>query len=185
MRIALLLLFFSILTMSCNQKRLNEKKDNNTDTTKRMENSELSEENDVRKRQIASLNYEFKSVEYHDLESKIIIDLNGDGIIDTAEFLKENNKGGIIITDGKTNEKFKIGLGNNFYGIGDNFDWVEYWGIVKDKSTGEILFNEKDGILGDTIVTLENPSIVVRKEFVGGGVITFKKGKYIWIHQSD
>lgn len=32
---------------------------------------------------------------------------------------------------------------------------------------------------------LENPSIVVRKEEVGGGLITFKDGRYVWIHQAD
>ncbi|GAA4081867.1 hypothetical protein GCM10022390_020 [Flavobacterium anseonense] len=80
--------------------------------------------------------------------------------------------------------KTKIGDDESFDEITNNFNWADYWGVTNDKQTFEILVNESE-VIGDTIVKLENKSIFIRKEEVGGGVITFKNGKYIWIHQSD
>jgi hypothetical protein len=113
-------------------------------------------------------------------------DFNGDGILDKAEFKKENEKSGILIIDGKSNDTVKIGLGNRFAHM-DNFNWVDHWGIMRDRTTYEILF-ENNEISGDTIVDLENPSIILRQDGddeSGGGVITYKDGTYKWIHQSD
>ena len=66
----------------------------------------------------------------------------------------------------------------------DNFDWIDFWGITDDKETFEIIVKDEE-IISDTITKLANTSIFVRKEEVGGGVITFKDNKFIWIHQSD
>jgi hypothetical protein len=44
--------------------------------------------------------------------------------------------------------------------------------------TYEIIIKETE-IIEDRKVKLDNPSIVVRKEEVGGGLITCKDGKYI------
>jgi hypothetical protein len=40
-------------------------------------------------------------------------------------------------------------------------------------------------IIGEQEFVLANPSIYVRKAEVGGGVITFKDGKFRWVHQAD
>lgn len=61
---------------------------------------------------------------------------------------------------------------------------MDYWGVLQDSSTYEIIITNGE-IVGDTLVRLENPSIFVRKKEVGGGLITFKDGKYEWIHQAD
>lgn len=130
-----------------------------------------------------SLECDFEDVIYFSIDESIIADFNGDGINDTAVFRKENKTSGIIIKHGQTEETVSLGFGKGFAHLTD-FNWVDFWGLVKDTTTYEMVFNETD-IMGDTIISLKNPSIVVRKEEAGGGVITFKNGIYIWIHQSD
>jgi hypothetical protein len=51
-------------------------------------------------------------------------------------------------------------------------------------STYNIIVKDGD-LVGSKKVALAYPSIFLRKEEVGGGVITFKNGKYIWLHQAD
>ena len=131
-----------------------------------------------------SLRHEFQRAQLFDLKDTLREDFNGDGTIDNAVFLKEDGKAGIIITDGKTQEQVKIGLGNEFEEQRDDFSWVDYWGVVQDSTTYEVIVTDGE-IVGDTLVRLENPAIVVRKEEIGGGLITFKDGKYEWIHQAD
>jgi hypothetical protein len=129
------------------------------------------------------LSYEFREVTIFKLTDTIIADFNGDGKLDQAIFRKENETSGIIITHGETNEVIKIGFGERFAHLTE-FNWVDFWGIVNDSETYEVVI-EDDEIIGGRIVMLENPSIVVRKEEVGGGLITFKERKYVWIHQAD
>ena len=129
------------------------------------------------------LNYEFKEATIFKLTDTISADFNGDGNADQAIFKKENETSGIIITHGETNQKIKIGFGEPFAHL-TQFNWVDYWGLVNDSESYEIVIEDAE-IIGDREVKLDNPSIVVRKEEVGGGLITFKDGKYIWIHQAD
>ena len=130
------------------------------------------------------LSLEFKQAKLYNLSETLEEDFNGDGTPDHAQFLIEHDKAGVCITDGQTHEKIKIGLGTNFEEMGDNFSWVDYWGVVKDPTTYEVLIEDGE-IVGDTIVHLQNPSIVVRAEEAGGGLITFRNGNYEWIHQAD
>jgi hypothetical protein len=130
------------------------------------------------------LTHEFKNYKEYKLTESIIIDFNGDKKPDTAAFLTRNEKAGIIIKDGLTGKETIIGCGNEFGEMGDDFGWVEFWGIVYDKSTYNIIVKDSE-LVGSKKVALENPSIFLRKEEVGGGVITFKNGKYIWLHQTD
>ena len=130
-----------------------------------------------------SLESEFEKATFFQLTDTIVADFNGDGNLDHALFEKVNGTSGIIIKHGKTNEEVKIGFGEPFDYLTE-FNWVDFWGLVNDSETYEIVFEDNE-IVGDKTVTLENPSIVLIKEEVGGGVITFKDGKYTWIHQSD
>jgi hypothetical protein len=63
------------------------------------------------------------------------------------------------------------------------FDWVDYWGLVEDKETIEVTLTEEGDILESITVTLKNPSIVLGNNDFGGGLITYRNGKYEWIHQ--
>ncbi|MBI9059667.1 MAG: hypothetical protein JEZ01_18025 [Labilibaculum sp.] len=130
-----------------------------------------------------TLDSEFENATLYSLTDTIEADFNGDGNIDKAIFIKKGGTSGIIFKHGFTNTETKIGFGQPFSHLTE-FNWVDFWGLVNDSTSYEIIFNETD-IIGDTIVRLENPSIVVQKEEVGGGLITFQKGKYKWIHQSD
>ena len=129
------------------------------------------------------LSYEFKDATIFKLTDTITADFNGDGNADQAIFKKENETSGIFITHGETNQKIKIGFGEPFAHVKE-FNWVDYWGLINDSESYEIVIEDAE-IIGDREVKLDNPSIVVRKEEVGGGLITFKNGKYVWIHQSD
>lgn len=146
---------------------------------------------DSPKKQSLSINEMFKKTlkqQFYDarlfnLTDTIEADFNGDKIIDKAIFTSKESKKGIIIFDGKTNLKTKIGLGTPFEEINE-FDWVDFWGLVKDSTTYEIIIEDGE-IWGDTIIRIKNPSIVLRKLDVGGGLITYNGNKYKWIHQSD
>jgi hypothetical protein len=118
------------------------------------------------------------------LDDAIIVDLNGDQVNDTATFETRNFKGGIVITDGRTSGQTLIGCGHAFEEMGDDFSWVDEWGIVRDSSTYEVLIGEGE-IIGEQEFVLANPSIYVRKAEVGGGIISFKDGKFQWVHQAD
>ncbi len=66
-----------------------------------------------------------------------------------------------------------------------DFNWIDYWGLMEDKETYETIFSEDGDILGTKEVVLQNPSIFVGIDEGGGGLITFKNGKYEWIYQAD
>jgi len=127
---------------------------------------------------------DFKIFKIFRLKDTIKADLNGDKIVDYAYINAENYRKEIFVLDGKTKIKTKIGSDNLSVNMPDNFDWIDFWGITDDKETFEIIVKDEE-IISDTITKLANTSIFVRKEEVGGGVITFKDNKFIWIHQSD
>jgi hypothetical protein len=135
-----------------------------------------------------NLNREFKKYKIYRLNEILCEDFNGDGIADKAEFVKSNGKTGIIITDGKSKEVTRIGFGEEF-AIMTDFDWVKYWGVVKDSTTYEVEFSKDGDIIGSKNVRLKNVSIFVRQDENedggGGGIISYDQNKYKWIHQTE
>lgn len=127
--------------------------------------------------------YGFEKATLYELTDTIYADFNGDRISDKAFYKKESETSGIIIIHGKTNEEVKIGFGRQF-GHMKEFNWVDYWGLVEDKATSEVTFDEDYNVLGGKEVKLQNLSILLGKDEVGGGLITFMNGKYVWIHQT-
>lgn len=112
-------------------------------------------------------------------------DFNGDGYLDTAFAMILNNKKGIRIKHGNTNEEFIIGAGNEFGNGGDNFYWVENWNLVTDSITYEVTFMNEGDIDGSRDIKLDNPAFYIGTEEQGGATVAWKEGKYIWIHQAD
>jgi len=125
----------------------------------------------------------FEKATLYALTDTITADFNGDGFIDKAIYKKEKETSGIIIIHGKTNEQVKIGFGKQFAHMTE-FNWVDYWGLVEDKETSETTFTEDGDVLDSKTVNLKNPSIALGKDEVGGGLITYLNGKYVWIHQT-
>lgn len=110
-------------------------------------------------------------------------DFNGDGYIDQALFLKEGDSSGIVISHGRLDKKVRIGFGEPFDHL-TTFNWADGWGILYDSLTYEIIIENAE-VVGDSNIVLENPSIIVRREEEGGGLITYLAGRYTWIHQAD
>ena len=181
------ILTFVILT-SCGQSKSKQKTRTVSDTAttennvKIQDNSveESQSEDDYQKESLRG----FEKATLYKLTDTIIADLNGDGIIDKAFYKKENGTSGIIIKHGKTNEEYRIGFGKPFVLLND-FNLIDYWGLVKDKETNETTFKEDGDVLGSKEVKLQNSSIFVGRDEEGGGLITFRNGKYEWIHQAD
>jgi hypothetical protein len=126
---------------------------------------------------------EFEKATLYKLTDSIIADFNGDGFLDKAFYKKEKGTSGIIIKHGKTNKEVRIGFGKSFSHMTE-FDWVDYWGLVEDKETSETTFTDDGDVLGSKDVKLQNPSIALGADELGGGLITFLNGKYVWIHQT-
>ena len=186
------LIYISTL-ISCNTKNENEQNQNisQKDTLAKKNKSEIVSQKEDDRNEFdtltnitSSLKNEFKSFEIKNTKDTIKEDLNGDKISDLAFFTNNNDKRQIFILDGKSKRKIKFEKYTSSGEMEDDFSWVDYWGTTKDKETFEILIIDSE-IAGDTIKKLENNSIFVRKEEVGGGVITYMNNKYIWIHQSD
>lgn len=129
---------------------------------------------------------EFDKATPYPLTDTITADFNGDGFLDKAFYKKEDETSGIIIRHGgQAGEEVRIGFGQDFSIWPEfNCNWLDYWGLVKDRETTEATFTEEGDILGSRDVKLQNPSIALGANELGGGLITFLNGKYVWIHQT-
>jgi|SRR5690554_3323876 len=72
-----------------------------------------------------SLNLSFKKATLFNLSDTIIADFNGDGTIDKALYVKENETSGIVIIHGGLNKEVRIGFGEQFAHMTE-FNWVDY-----------------------------------------------------------
>ena len=184
---------FSILT-GCGQTNSEQNSNINKDTitdkvldTTNSDNKQITKQNstdenlteDYRNQSLSG----FEKATLYKLTDTITADFNGDGFLDKAIYKKEKETSGIIIIHGKTNEQVKIGFGKQFAHMTE-FDWVDYWRLVEDKETSETTFTEDGDVLDSKTVNLKNPSIALSKDEVGGGLITYLNGKYVWIHQT-
>ena len=186
--ISTILLFFSCVQT---KKEKTLEADNSTQLDSRINNSTLEKESfrkltNLRKE---TLSQEFETFKIYSLNETLIDEFNGDGFADKAEIVRLNGKSGIIITDGKSKELTKLGFGKNLAHLTD-FDWVNYWGVVKDSTTYEVQFDSESGdITGSKTVRLKNISIFLRRDDNenggGGGIITYIDNEYKWIHQAD
>jgi hypothetical protein len=117
--------------------------------------------------------------------SYLTADFNGDSNLDTAFAVIINNKKGIKIKHGKTNEIHLIGAGIDFGNGGDDFNWVDKWKLVTEKTTYEITFMDSGDVDGSRTINLQNTSFYIGTEESGGATIAWINGKYTWIHQAD
>ncbi len=112
-------------------------------------------------------------------------DVNCDGFLDQVYFSREKSTRHIILFDGKSRKRQTFGLDLKVNGEpGADYSWVDFWGITKDTSTWEMVIEDGE-IAGSRTVSLGCPSIALRKEEVGGGIITFTKSGFAWVQQAD
>ncbi len=130
-----------------------------------------------------ALEFSYEQGNYYDLKDSIFADFNGDGFEDMAIFIQNDSLSGIVIVHGNNGNKVRIGFDESF-DLLTNLDWVDYWGLVRDKETFQSVIDENGDIGAGEKIALENPSIAIGADELGGGLITFKNGEYIWIHQT-
>ncbi len=128
--------------------------------------------------------FKFKNYKEYRLKDTIVIDLNGNGILENVYF--DSTECPKILINENGQELISIGCDKDEYvGFPNSVGWVDLWCVVQDNEVWEVLFKEDGDIDTDTIVKLERPSIYIGKEEAGGGIITYRNGKLYWIHQSD
>ena len=117
----------------------------------------------------------------------LVDDFNGDNKKDISFFIKnkKTNKKGICIIHSGSNSCVILGAGIKFYAGGDDFSWVDTWETIPKGETWERTFTPENELLGEKKVHLLNASIRICVEEGGCGVITYRKGKYHWVHQGD
>lgn len=125
---------------------------------------------------------EFKDFKIYPLTSVIKKDMNGDSIEEFIVFSIKDGRNGITITNGASGEIDTIGFGNSFGYSDGNFQWVDFWGITNDPETFEITPETRSQAVLPR-KALENPGLVLRKDSYGGGLITYEKTEYVWVHQ--
>lgn len=114
-------------------------------------------------------------------------DFNGDGKIDTVVSVesKKNQKKGLCILHSGSTQCIIIGAGKEFYNGGDDFRWADTWEVIPAGIAFETTFAKNGDIAGQKEVRLINKSLELCVDEGGCYVITFKNGKYTWVHTGD
>jgi hypothetical protein len=114
-------------------------------------------------------------------------DFNGDGKKDVAVFVedKKTNKKGLRILHSGATSCIIIGAGINFYAAGDDLDWVNRWYLVPSGNVWETVIDSSGELRGRKRIGLQYGSIRLCMDEGGCGIVSFRSGKYFWVHQSD
>ncbi|WP_394749171.1 hypothetical protein [Spongiimicrobium salis] len=125
----------------------------------------------------------FKNYKEYRINDTISIDLNGNGILEKIYFNRNNHHQLYIDEKGAQ----RIVLGNKsgtFSEFPSTMEWVNLWSVVSDDQVTQVLFEENGPVLKDSLIAMEGPGIYIGREVLGGGIITYRKNKLSWIHQS-
>lgn len=125
-----------------------------------------------------SLSTMFNTTHLFTIKDTIFADFNGDGEADRAYFKVMGKKLALVIADKKG--EVVVGAHGSFTKVGDDFSWASFWALTTDKALEEHLL--KGAIRKHP---LGPNSLVIQRDEVGGGVVTFKDGQYQWIHMTD
>jgi hypothetical protein len=106
-------------------------------------------------------------------------DFDGDKAMDVAIMVKRisDGKEGIVVLWRNGAPPTVLGAGTTI-GNGDDFSWVDFWGVEERGSLQESYYSS------DTI-KLDADSLIVSKEASTSGLIYFVDGKPQWQLQSD
>lgn len=173
-KMILIIIVLSHILFSCKSK---------TDIDNNIDGNYYQEKIGQKNKEVLEQVKEFKDFVIFNLTDTLKADFNYDGKLDMAIFIQNNLSSGIVISEGGNSKNYKIGFGESF-GPFEDFNWVDYWGILNDSETFEVII-EEDELKEGREIQLLGPSIFLRNYESGGGLITFKNGEYIWIHQTD
>jgi hypothetical protein len=120
----------------------------------------------------------FKDAHIFKLTDTVFADFNGDGETDRAYFTKEGKKMRLMIASKAG--VLTVGTHSSFATVGDDFSWASFWALTGDKELEEHLL--KGAVRKHRLGPY---SLVIQRDEVGGGVVTFKDGQYQWIHMTD
>ncbi|MBO0930722.1 hypothetical protein [Fibrella aquatilis] len=119
-------------------------------------------------------------------------DFNGDSLEDVALTIteKSTNRKGILLIHKKSNNIYIFGAGTNFGSGGNNFKWIDRWGLYNNKTASEAQFDEATGDMIDgKEIKLNHPGILLEDHedgaFISGGILYWNGKNYSWIHQGE
>ena len=114
-------------------------------------------------------------------------DFNGDGKLDIAIFVSENetDKKGILIIHGETFESYLLGAGRQFGSGKDNFSWLKVWKPYRKSTAQKTTFNPNGDIDSSIEIKLENIAISVSASESPSNLIVWTGKEYKWIHTGD
>jgi hypothetical protein len=106
-------------------------------------------------------------------------DFDGDKALDVAVLVKRSSDGkeGIAVIWRNGADPTVVGAGTSIDGGGDDFSWVDYWGVEERGSLHESYY-------ADTI-RLDADALIVIKEASASGLIYFIDRKPQWQQQGD
>jgi hypothetical protein len=106
-------------------------------------------------------------------------DFDGDKAMDVAVLIKRssNGKEGIAVLWRNGRDPTVVGAGTSIDGGGDDFSWVDYWGVEESGSLHESYYAET--------IRLEADALIVIKEASASGLIYFDDHKPKWQQQGD
>jgi hypothetical protein len=106
-------------------------------------------------------------------------DFDGDKALDVAVLVKRSSDGkeGIAVLWRNEAEPTVVGAGTSIDGGGDDFSWVDYWGVEESGSLHESYYAET--------IRLDADALLVIKEASASGLIYFVDRKPQWQQQGD
>lgn len=118
------------------------------------------------------------------LTDTLVVDIDGKGSMEKIYFENDECRS-IRIVGGDLGTPIVIGCGNRLAHLSD-FNWVEFWKVIKKKETYEVYFKENGDIDDTRPIMMQCDGIYIgEKDPTGGGIITFINGELTWIHQAD
>jgi hypothetical protein len=130
---------------------------------------------------VKDLQASFSDFVVYDMLDTISADMDGDGRFEKLYF---TGRQPLLMEIDNGKERIRIGGDESFKEIGDDFSWADHWGLIGGKSAIENVMRNGEPAYAKK-VKLGPASIFIRRDESGGGLITFRDGRYIWVHQAD
>ena len=107
-------------------------------------------------------------------------DFDGDGMTDFAVLVKEraSGKSGIALIHRRTGRVYVVGAGRNLPNGGDDFEWMDTWGIFNKGKVDQGATNERPPVL-------KGDALLVFKTGAASAILWWDGTAYRWYQQGD